>query len=322
MKVLISAYPFAEVSDASIKLLKEHDCEVILNTSGKKYNFDELASKITNVDAVICGTELFDRKLLSRAKNLKLLSRVGIGLDNVDFDCTREMGIIVAYTPDAPSLSVAELTIGHMLSLLRYIDKSNNEIKSALWKRHIGHLLCDKTIGIVGVGRIGKLVIKILQSFHPTIIANDIFPDEPFAKEYNFQFVSKEELLKKADVVTIHIPLYDKTYNFISSKEIDLMPADSIIINTSRGNIVDEEALLRALESKKLAGAGLDVFSEEPYNVKMDSKLAQMSNVVMTAHMGSCTRTGRYLMEYGAAEAVIDIKYGRKLKNIAHPLKY
>ncbi|MBF0362917.1 MAG: phosphoglycerate dehydrogenase [Oligoflexia bacterium] len=317
MKVLISTYPFAEYDRSPIKLLEENGCEVILNSSGHKLSADELASKIENVDAIIAGTELLDRKLLSNAKKLKIISRVGIGLDNIDFTATDEKGIIVAYTPDAPSLSVAELTIGHILSLLRYIDTSTEEIRTGVWKRHTGHLLSNKRVGVIGVGRIGKLVIKILQSFNTTIVANDIKPDFDFAQKYNFKFVSKEELLKTSDVVTIHIPLYKKTYNFISDSEIDLMREDSILINTSRGNIVDENALLQGLISKKLAGAGLDVFSEEPYNSARDSKLAQMKNIVLTAHMGSCTRTGRYLMEYGAAEAVVDFKCGRKLKNLA-----
>ncbi len=301
-RILIATYPFAKTGLKPLEILEQAGCEIIHNPFGRRLKEDEVGDLIKDVDIVIAGTEQYSINCLRNSK-LKAICRVGIGLDNVPLQVCKELGIQVTYTPDAPSQGVAELSIANILNLSRQILYSDNSVRHGAWNRYMGRLLGELTIGIVGIGRIGQRVVKLLQPFEPQIIACDINPDIKFGTKYNITWVSKEDLLKRSDIVTLHIPSYLDTYHYIDRKSISLMKTGSYIVNTSRGAIIDENALIDAILQKHIGGAALDVFEKEPY----DGPLIRMENVVLTAHMGASANASRYLMELGAAEDCLKV---------------
>lgn len=300
-RVLIATSPFGEAGRKPLDLLEETGWELILNSYGRRLKAGEIAEMIQDVDAVIAGTEPYTRKILQDAKRLKVISRVGIGLDSLDLEACKEFGIAVTYTPDAPSQAVAELTVGNIIILCRHILSSDRSVREKAWNRFMGVLLQEITIGIVGVGRIGKRVCKLLQPFNPKILACELKPDFLFGKEYGLQWVNKDELFQHSDLVSLHIPYNERNHHSVDRKTISQMKTGSYLINTSRGGVVDEEALTDALLQKHLGGAALDVFENEPY----EGVLTQLDNVILTAHMGASARASRFLMEMGAAEDCI-----------------
>ena len=311
MKIVVTTRPFCELDKTPINLLAKHGVELILPPEGRKFNKTEYANAVREAEILIAGTELLNNESLGHAKNLKLIARLGIGLDNVDFNFTNSKNILVTSTPDAPTLAVAELTLGLMLNLARMIGEADQRIKNGLWNRFIGIQISKRKIGIIGLGRVGKTLVKLLSPFDCEIFVNDINPDYDFIKKNNLNFVEKSEIYNNCDFITLHIPLTKKTINLIGENEFSMMREDAFLVNTSRGGIVNELDLEKALENKKIAGAALDVFSEEPYNVDKKSVLATFSNVILTAHMGSCSKEARVLMEVAAVESVIDYIEGR-----------
>lgn len=301
-RVMIATYPFGRSGRKPLDLLEKTGWELITNSYGRRLKGNEVADFIRDADAVIAGTEPYPKEILQNAR-LKVISRVGIGLDNVPLKACQELGIAVTYTPDAPSQAVAELAMGNIINLLRRVHMSDRSVREGAWNRYMGLLLEEITVGIVGVGRIGKRVCKLLQPFGPRILACDLEPDIEFGKTYHLEWVEKKELFKNADLVSLHIPINEYNYHYINRKTIAMMKTDSYLINTSRGPVVDEQALTDALFQKHLAGVALDVFEKEPY----EGPLARLDNVVLTAHIGASTRASRYLMELGAAEDCIKV---------------
>jgi len=215
-KVLITTSPFGKCGDKPIRLLDETGWEIVRNPYNRRLREDEVLDLIQDVDAVIAGTEPYPIDKLPKTGNrLKVISRVGIGLDNINLSDCQKRGIRVTYTPDAPSQAVAELTIENILNLSRFVSLSDRSVRARAWNRYLGKLVREMTIGVVGVGRIGKLVIELLSSFKPNIIATEITPDHAFSEKYGFTWVSKKELLKRSDVVTLHIPGGKQNYNYI-----------------------------------------------------------------------------------------------------------
>jgi D-3-phosphoglycerate dehydrogenase len=310
-KVLISTSSFSNVDQTPLDLLKKSEFEVVWPKKNQALTKEELKYFLKDVDAVIAGTENYTANILDNSR-VKIISRVGIGLDNIDFKITENLGIKVAFTPNAPTDSVAELTLAHILSLLRKTYDTSNLIKSGIWRRNIGEKLSGKTVGIIGFGRIGKKVAQLMSSFGCTLISYDINPNFTDLERLNVRPVSKEFLLENSDIVTLHIPLYSNTVNFINSKELEIMRNNSYLINTSRGQIINELALYETLNRGKLSGVALDVFKEEPYI--LDHHLlrsSHLNNVILSSHIGSCTNEGRYLMEMGAVNAICDF-FGKR----------
>ncbi|MFQ5864012.1 MAG: phosphoglycerate dehydrogenase [bacterium] len=307
-RVLIATSPFGKTGRKPLDLLEATGWELIHNPYGRRLKVSEIPELIEDVDAVIAGTEPYTREILQEAKRLKVISRVGIGLDSVDLHACKEFGIAVTYTPDAPSQAVAELTVGNIINLSRYILSSDRSVRESAWNRFMGVLLKEMTIGIVGVGRIGKRVCKLLQPFNPKILACELEPDFGFGKKYGLKWVSKNELFRHSDLVSLHIPYNDHNHHYVDRNTISMMKTGSYLINTSRGGVVDEEALTDALLQKHLGGAALDVFEKEPY----EGVLTQLDNVILTAHMGASAQASRFLMETGAAEDCIRALNGEK----------
>jgi D-3-phosphoglycerate dehydrogenase len=246
---------------------------------------------------------------------LKVISRVGIGLDNVDLIEARARGIAVTYTPDAPSPAVAELTIGLMLSLLRGIHTANPGAHAGKWQRIMGRRLAQVTVGIIGAGRIGGRVVNLLRSFGARILAHDIAPDRSME---GVEWVGLPELLAQADVISIHVPLTARTLGLIGETELAAMKSDAVLINTARGGIVDEAALAGALRARRLGGAAIDVFRVEPYA----GELCGLDNCLLTSHMGSMSEDCRYQMEREAVTNAIRFLKGEPLEQLVPDTEY
>ena len=266
---------------------------------------------IDDFDVVIAGTEPITDRVMERASRLKLISRVGIGLDSVDLLSAEKHGIQVSYTPDAPAPAVAELTVGLMLSLLRSIHLANTELHEGNWQRHFGRRIPEVTIGIIGVGRIGQRVLRRLSSFgSPRILVNDLRPDTKVVPELKLEWVDKEDIYRHADVISLHIPLTKYTKGLIGEKQLQLMKHDALLINTARGGLVNENDLAEVLNKGHLGGAAIDVFEQEPYM----GPLADIQRCLLTAHMGSMSIDCRTRMEIEATEEAVRFLTGESLQ--------
>ncbi|MDO6746297.1 phosphoglycerate dehydrogenase [Gilvimarinus sp. 1_MG-2023] len=312
MKVYISTDPFGSISTEPINQLKYNGFEYRCNNFGRKITSEELANDIKDADILIAGTESITQDVLNKAPNLKLISRVGIGLDGIDFDLCRKRGVRVAYTPDAPTIAVAELSVGLILDCCRKVTETNNNLKTqGVWRRHMGTLLNNRTVGLLGLGRIGKTLVHMLAGFNVNFIAHDHNADIAFSKLYNITLAPKVDVLKYSDIVSMHLPLTESTRDYITYDDLSLMQRHAILINTARGGIVNEEALYQALQSQKVAAAAVDVFYDEPYS----GPLKELDNCILTCHMGASTTSSRVDMEIQAVQEAIRFSKAGKLKN-------
>lgn len=310
VRVLVTAVPFAGHDRRPLELLDAAGIDYVLNPHHRKLTEDELAALVPGVDALIAGTEPITGRVLAAADRLRLISRVGIGLDSVDLGAAHARGIKVAYTPDAPADAVSELTIGLMLSLLRSIPWSNAQIHQGGWQRLLGRRLGDLTVGIIGVGRVGRRVLRHLEGFSPRrVLLNDLAVDDRLSRD-GVQWTTKASLLRESDVVTIHVPLTAATRNMVRRDELLAMKPDATIINTARGGIINELDLRDVLVAGHLAGAALDVFEHEPYS----GPLAGTDRCLLTAHMGSMAADCRSRMEIEATAEAVGFLQGKPLQ--------
>ena len=297
MQILISTSTFNLDNFSELSAINNSGIEVKLNPFNTRLTEDQVIDLLgKNSIGLIAGLEPLNEKVLQSATSLKVIARVGTGLDNVDLTAAEKLGIKVLNTPDAPTSAVAELTLGHILGLLRNITRTDREIRTNKWQGQMGSLLETKTVGVIGFGRIGQKVAKLVSAFGAKVIVHD-----PFMPAEDFENCSLTELCAQSDVLTLHVPYSDKTHRIISSELIQAMKPGSFVVNVSRGGLVDEVSLLRALESGHLAGAALDCFEQEPYF----GPLSKLENVQMTAHMGTYARETRDLMEREASQLMV-----------------
>lgn len=311
-KALITTVPFADKNPLPLQLLTAAGVEYLINPYNKKLTADQLTGLIPGFDILIAGTEEINAQVLSNAKELKLIARVGIGLDNVDLTATRKRGIQVAYTPDAPAPAVAELTVGNMLSLLRSTHVANINMHEGKWNRFFGRRLAEVTVGIIGLGRIGSRVLKHLEGFCPKkVLLNDVQPGKKIHSPLNVEWVDKSRIYQEADVISLHLPLSMNTKGMINSNILLSMKKDAILINTARGGIINEQDLYDVMSSGHLSGAAIDVFETEPYK----GNLVEIERCLLTSHMGSMSIDCRIQMEIEATEEAIRFVTGQSLVN-------
>ena len=302
MKVLISSRSFGKINSGALELLKNNGLEPVLNPYGKKLNEEEIIDLLDDSVGIIAGTERITEKVMSNNEKLKVISRYGIGLDNVDLDAANQKNILVFNTPETPKFAVSELTISLILTLLKKIVNADKNAKDGIWKPEFGSLLRGKTIGIIGLGRIGKQLVQFLKPFNTKVTAFEIKPDEKFVLENKIGLVSLNDLIKNSDIITIHAPLTEETKYIISEKELKMMKENAVLINTARGGLVDEQSLYNALKEKRIAGAAIDVFENEPET----GRLKELDNIIITPHIGTYTIETRRHMEIEAAENLIN----------------
>lgn len=318
-KALITTVPFADQNRLPIELLEKAGIEFVINPIGRKLTEQELVEMVSDFDVLIAGTEPITDSVLSRASNLKLISRVGIGLDSVDLLAAERRGVQVSYTPDAPAPAVAELTIGLILTLLRRVHLANLQMHQGIWRRHFGRRISETTFGIVGAGRIGGKVLRILSSLGaPRILVNDLKLDPNVAEKLELEWVDKETIYNQADLISLHLPLTAQTKNMVRYEELKKMKPDAIVINTSRGGIINEQDLARILSEGHLSGASVDVFEQEPYA----GELAKIERCLLTSHMGSMSVDCRAKMEIEATEEAVRFLTGRALTRLVPPEEY
>ena len=308
MNILISTSSFGKHSREPLDLLESWGARYQLNAHGRKLAAEEVASLLNDVDGLIAGTEPLTRDVLLRGPRLKVISRCGTGLDNVDLNAARELGIEVRNTPAAHVDAVAELSLAAMLSSLRRLIEADRSVRSGAWKKPMGRLLRGKTVGVVGVGRVGKRLIELLAPFEVSILAFDPQQDDTFASAREMKYVSLDDLLLKSDIVTLHLPYSPQSDRLIGRNELNRMKHDAILVNCSRGGIVDEEALYDALHEGKLGSAHVDTFGVEPYA----GRLSQFNNVTLSPHIGSYAVECRIQMEREAVENLIECFEGRR----------
>ncbi|MCG6947625.1 MAG: hypothetical protein LJE93_01760, partial [Acidobacteria bacterium] len=263
--VQIMTHPFGASGDRPRRVLEEKGWEIRYNPYDRRLKSSEVPDIVRDAHGIIAGTEQYTPEVMEAARNLEVISRVGVGLDNIPFDICRERGIVVTFTPEAPADGAAELTVGQILNLLRKTHESDKSIREGAWNRFLGFLVREVNIGVLGVGRIGKRVVKLLSSFQPQLYGCDLVPDLEFGEAYDLRWVEKEELFRECHLVTVHVPLNTRNHHLVGGPELEVMRPGGHLVNLARGGIVDEAALIEALSSGHLSGAALDVFEEEPY---------------------------------------------------------
>jgi D-3-phosphoglycerate dehydrogenase len=261
--------------------------EVIYNPTGKPLKSAEVAALLPGMDGYIAGLDEIDAAALSRADRLRVIARYGVGVDSVDLVAARERGIVVTNTPGANSSSVAELAIGLMLALARQLPEAVEAVRQGKWPRYSGTSLESKTIGILGLGAIGKQLAKRLAGFDCRLVAFDPYADTAYAKDNHIELTSMEAVIEQSDFLSLHLPLLPETRNLVNEDFLSRMKKGSFLVNTSRGEVVDETALLTALQSGHLKGAGLDAFSVEPPDPQ--NPLLNLPQVIATPHLGAQT---------------------------------
>jgi D-3-phosphoglycerate dehydrogenase len=275
-------------NDARLKTdLEAQVGEVIYNPTGKPLTSAQVAELLPGIDGYIAGLDGIDANALKAGDRLKVIARYGVGVDSVDLVAARQRGIIVTNTPGANSVSVAELALGLMLALARQIPEAVEAVHQGKWPRYAGLSLEGKTVGILGLGAIGKQLARRLAGFDCRLLAHDPFGDPVVAKELHVQLTGLEEVLAQADFLSLHLPLLPETRSLVNDAFLGKMKKGSFLINTSRGEVVDEEALLKALQSGHLKGAGLDAFTVEPPDPK--NPLLILPQVIATPHLGAQT---------------------------------
>jgi D-3-phosphoglycerate dehydrogenase len=301
MTILISASSFGQVSDEPLELLKNKGILVIDNPYGRKLSEDEIITLAKGCDGIIAGVEPITARVMEALPMLRCISRVGTGTDNVDVQFAKQKGIVVVNTPDAPARSVAEFTLAVTLSLMRKIPQADSALRHRSWGKYTGTLVLDKIVGVIGLGRIGKLVAELFRGIGNPVIGYGRSVDEKWAASHNVQVCDLDTLLQTADIITLHIPLSANKKPVIAAREFELIKSGAYLVNVARGGVVDELVLYKALTTGKLSGAAVDVFTEEPYT----GPLSDLENTVLTPHIGSSTREGRLRMEYEAANNLI-----------------
>ena len=298
-KVAVTSRSFS-ANESLVQELKKRYSNIQLNTSGKTLKGEDLLEFLHGQNKVIVGLENFNKELIEQLPELHVISKFGVGLNNIDLRAMADKSIALGFQPGTNKQSVAELALMHMLIALRKLPNSKEEILNNIWSQNKGHELYGKSVGIIGFGNIGQRLAELLEPFHCNIFFYDnidfsyenlksIYPKKSDSFINNINQKPLNTLLESSDIISIHIPLVKETQNLIQDKEFGLMKEDIRIINTSRGGIVDEDALLKFLTDKTKAFAGFDVFETEP---AFNHPLIKLNNFYATSHLGSMTIEG------------------------------
>ena len=308
MKVKVSTIAFSKNKYLVECLLKEFpDAEV--NTEGVRVNGSDLVDYFYNVEGAIIGLELITPTILEQLPKLKMISKYGVGLDNIDLNACKDRNVQIGWTGGVNKRSVTEMTLGFMLMLSRNLFTTSNKLKQLVWDKKGGSQLTGKTIGIIGLGNIGKDLVSLLQPFGCDFLVNDIKDISDYARLHNLSCVSKEEIYKNADIITIHTPLTKKTSNLINSEVFSVMKPTAFLINTARGGIVNEIDLKFALENKIISGAALDVYESESV---LNEGLLALPNLICTPHTGGNANEAVLAMGLSAIDHLIRYRNSTK----------
>ena len=300
MKIRVSTVAFS-TNNILVSELKKHFQDVIVNQQGVRIPENELVDFYKDADGIIVGLEKITPELLDRLPNLKIIAKYGVGLDNIDIDACIQRNIIIGWTGGVNKRSIAEMALGFMLALSRNLYITCNQLKTGVWNKNGGTQLSEKTIGIIGVGNIGKELIEILAPFNCKILVNDIINLKNIENNM-VKRVEKDTIFFESDIISIHTPLNKETANLINFEVFKKMKETAFLINTARGGIVNEQDLKLALKNKLIAGAALDVYDVEP---PIDLELLQLPNLICTPHTGGNANEAVLAMGMSAIEHLI-----------------
>lgn len=297
--------------------LREAGIEPVYNHWHGSRTEEELIDLLQGVDGVIVAGDRFTARVIQAADRLKVISRTGVGYDTVDVKAATARGIAVCSTPGVNRHAVSEWTMALILTCARRLVTNLAEIPKGGWTRAEGRDLAGSTLGIVGLGTIGKEVAQRARAFEMKLLAYDIHQDVQFAEEHQVSYVFLEQLLRESDYVSLHCFLDEKTRHLINAERLAMMKPTAYLINTARGGIVDSQALYQALKEKRIAGAALDVFEQEPLGA--DSPLRELDNLYMSPHAGGVTADARRFSGLNGAENVLRILKGERPLHIVNP---
>ena len=291
-------------------LVLERYSDAKFNDEGLSLHGNSLIEFLSGYEKAITALEVIDDSILSQLPNLKVIAKYGVGLDTIDLHALKKYGVKLGWTGGVNKRSVSELVISFSVALLHRAVFANSEVRNGKWYQVKGHQLSDCTFGIIGCGHIGKDLIKLLKPFNCKILAHDILNFKEFYEKNKVKSVGIEELIKKSDVVTLHLPLNESTKNFMNEERLQMLKSNAILINLARGGLIDEDVLKKMVLEKRIAGAALDVFEIEP---PIDKELLTMDNVLITPHIGGSTEEAILAMGVAAIEG---------LDNAKDPLKF
>jgi len=308
-KVLITSRSVAENKESKA-LLEAAGHEIIIHIGNGVWSEAEMLDIIPGMNAMIAGLdEITDKVIAAGVPDLEIIARNGVGYNKVNMESAKKFGIPVTITPETNTISVCELVFGLLLSLARAIPVQNAEIHLGGWKRNLGCELYGKVLGVIGTGSIGSEVIKRAQAFGMEIVAFDVKQRPELCQQYKVQYLSMEEVLRKADFLTLHLPVTPATKNMINGQTLEMMKDTAFIINTARGELIDEQALYEVLKAGKLAGYGADTLTQEP--PRMDHPLLTLDNVIVTPHCGAYTREAVTRGSVTAVQEVLRVLNGQ-----------
>ncbi|MDO4633259.1 MAG: phosphoglycerate dehydrogenase [Eubacteriales bacterium] len=314
-KVLVSASHYDTLCKDAWKLFEENGFEVVFDPAKPfpSYTTEEIEARSDREDivaAVIGMDDYRDEKKYQALPNLKAVAKFGVGVDNIDGELAKKYGVKALNAPGQNSNAVAELTVGFMLDVLRYVVPLHKEMEKGKWPRYMGNEIKGKTVGLLGFGAIARLVAKKLTAFDVKVLAFDLYPNEKAAAELGVTMTTREEVITKSDIVSIHIPATPETHHLFNAETIASMKDGAYLINPARGALVDLDALADALKSGKIAGAALDAFEVEPLPV--DSPILECENIVLTPHTGAETVESYYNVSMTTAKDIISVLKGEE----------
>lgn len=319
LSVLVTPRSFAQWDETPLALLEKSGFLVKRNPFQRPLTEDEMVESISDVDALIVGIDPVSKRVLEAAGCLRVVSKYGVGVDNIDIETATERGVVVTSTPGANTEAVADLNFGMMIAASRRIAEADRAVKEGRWERFMGVDVWGRTLGIIGAGQIGKAVARRAAGFNMKVIAFDARHDLEWSASAGVDYVDLEQLIACSDFITVHLSLTPATRGLIDKKMISLMKPTAVFVNTARGEIIDEKALMRALEEGKIFGAALDVFSEEPVK---DREFLAAKGLTATPHIGAYSRGALNTMGLMAVENLAAVLKGVRPVHVVNPEVY
>lgn len=307
-KVMVTTKLFALDSDEPIRYLEAAGCEVIRSPFKYMLKPGELAVAIKGIDGLIVGGDVVDKAAIDAADKLKVICMHGIGLDLIEVEYARSKGIVVENLPGINADAVAEMALGLLIALARNIVGADRQFRQGHWRSQVGLEIVGKTVGIIGLGAIGKALARKCRCLGLSVLAYNRSKDEEFISSIGARYVSMEELLASSDFISLHVPHTAETHNIIGARALSMMKKGAFLINTSRGGLIDEMALLDFLKSGHLGGVALDVFEKEP--ALGTSPFAELPNCILTPHMGGQTKESLFRSSIASARIVTEVLNG------------
>ena len=310
--------------DEAISLIEEYADVEVYDSEEEPAPYDLILEKVRDIDGLLCLlTDKIDARVIEAGERLKVISNYAVGYDNIDVEAATKRGIYVTNTPGVLTETTADLAWAILMAIARRVVEADKYVRAGRWvhawgpKMMLGSDVHGKTLGIVGLGRIGSAVARRAKGFNMRVIYYDVVRREDLEGELGLEYKPLEELLREADYITLHVPLTKDTYHLIGERELNMMKPTAYLINTSRGAVIDQRALYRALKERRIAGAALDVFEKEP--IDQDDPLLELDNVVLTPHIGSASVETRKKMAIMAAENLVSVLKGVEPPNLVNP---